>query len=135
MTKSMTDPQGMTMFVDLPWGDLGPRIQDVRDILGFAMLITQDAFALWEDELADKSYSSEFDVPVEHAVTMVTDHRLAHVARLIRSLSMAYGIRTDFALGPEEVLDHIGEVQPDSPAWILATVDHAFAHPSMPKSK
>jgi hypothetical protein len=111
----------------LPWGDLGPAILIVRDVLEYAMLISRDAFATWENELADKVFSSEFDVPVEVAVELPVQQRLGHLARLTRSLAMAYGVRTDVALPPDRVLEEIGEIQPDSPAWILDQLDRAIA--------
>jgi hypothetical protein len=114
-----------TELCKLPWGDVGPRIQDVRDTLEYLMLLTRDAFAVWENELADRFFASEFDLPLDVATALPTMQRLAHVARLVRSMAMTYGIRTDYALAPEDVLDQIGEIQADSPAWILDRLDSA----------
>jgi hypothetical protein len=122
-----SDMRQLTHVMALPWGDIGPAIQATSDILELLMLLTPDEFTRWELALSDE-YPSEFDIPVEYAKTLSTEDRFALVARLIRSLAMHYGARTDYALPPELINEHLGETEPNSPAYVLQELDNlAFA--------
>jgi hypothetical protein len=89
------------------------------------MRLTPDAFQHWETELAERVFSSEYDIPVDHALELPLEQRFAHIARLLRSLCMDYGIRTDYGMTPEEASEVLGEVEAGGPAWILDHLDRA----------
>jgi hypothetical protein len=117
-----SDIPTFTEIMGLPWGDLSAAILGVKDSLKLLMLLTSGEFLRWERDLAD-TYPSEYELPVEHAQSLPIEERFAHVARLIRSLAMDYGLRTDYALPPEEIREKIGEISPGSPAYILTLLD------------
>jgi hypothetical protein len=112
----------------MPWANVGARIEGVRNTLLYALDLTTDAFQRWELELADKHFSSEFDIPVAQARRLRTEDRLAHIARLLRSLALDYGlqihVRTD-TQDDASVAPVAPPVDIDSPAWILHQLDCA----------
>lgn len=92
------------------WADVRTATVDVAENLKFMMKLTADEFQAWEtNNEPDESLVSSAD-----ARAMGAERRLAHLARLIRSLALKYGVETD---------DHGrtpgGKLIPGSPAALL----------------
>jgi len=113
----------MRDILRLPWRSVDLHIEDVLESLKLLMLLTPNEFARWENELVDV-LESEFSIPVEEALELDMDVRFAHVARLIRTLAMSLGLRTDYALRPEAVHEHIADIEPESPLFVLRLLDN-----------
>ena len=103
-------------LLDLPWGDLHPAIEFVAYTLSYLMKLTPEEFLVWEAD-PEADYDSEFDAPVDEARARPPDWRLAHIARLIRSLAMVYGIETDYR---RPLSESPVPPNPHSPAGVLA---------------
>ncbi len=88
-----------------PWGDTAGSLALIDEALAIAMRATLDEFIHWE-QLADANgFVDEFSINDVSALSPEWRHAL--VARLLRSIAMAYGVGTDFSR------DEIGQVDPD----------------------
>jgi hypothetical protein len=81
------------------WGDIERSLAVVDEALAITMRATRDDFTFWEEHAQAAGYADEFSVD---GIEDLPDRwRFATVARLIRSIALAYGVGTD--LGRDEV--------------------------------
>lgn len=105
------------------WGDTIPATEGVAESLRYAMQLTRDEFVAWETEF-DGDRIDEFEVPPQEARAMTPEWRLAHLARLVRSIAMNYGVDTDYGKSQPT-----GRLEPNSPAAVLAELAEISQHP------
>jgi len=94
-----------------PWGDTAGSLALIDEALAIAMLATRDEFIYWEQRADANGFVDEFSINDVSALSPEWRHAL--VARLLRSIAMAYGVGTD--LGRDE----IGQVDLDWGARLL----------------
>ena len=95
------------------WGDTLFCIGSMKEMLPYMMRLSAQEFAAWEAGLGGDEVD-EFSVPLEDAFRQPVEWRLAHIARLIRSLAMSFGVDTNY--GTPKLTDR---VDPSSPAAVL----------------
>lgn len=93
-----------------PWGDTAGMLAVIDEALAIAMRATRDEFIHWEQRADANGFVDEFSIDDVSALSPEWRHAL--VARLLRSIAMAYGVGTDLGR------DKIGQVDPD---WGAAT--------------
>jgi hypothetical protein len=129
----------------LPWGDIDPAICDMEAALRLAMEATREEFQHWEDtigpELEQDRGWNEFSVPATHVDQFTSEEKLAYVARLLRSLALAYGVSTDpleahgarfkqhQQFRPPSL--HLGENDPHAPAELLRGLNEIRLTPTV----
>ena len=109
----------LTLIEQLPWADVEGGLRAMEDALRRALQATTDDFGYWEDELGplyEQEGWSEFDLPTEVVEALRPHQKLAYVARLLRSLAMAYGVSVDYGRLPHVV---VGQDDRNSPATLL----------------
>ena len=83
------------------WGEVEADVEVFEHALERLLEATTDDFLRWEEQGAGEArYGDEFMVTSEQVALMWSDWRLAYVARLLRSMAMAYGATTEFGRGP-----------------------------------
>ncbi len=88
----------------IPWGDMDAHIRTVEDALVRAVEATSEDFRLWQEQADDCGLHDEFALEPEDVDALTPEWRLAYVARLLRSLTMFYGLRvTEFARNPSRL--------------------------------
>ena len=77
-----------------PWADVEGSIETLDAALRLALEITREEFAVWHMELEPAGYENEFDDALVRDLPM--DVRAPLVARLLRTIALAYGVGTEF---------------------------------------
>jgi hypothetical protein len=80
----------------------------IDEALAIAMRATRDDFIAWEENAENAGFIDEFSI--DDVSVLAPEWRHALVARLIRSIAMAYGVGTDYAE------DRIGHIANDADA-------------------
>ena len=88
-----------------PWGDVAGALEVIDEGLATAMRATREDFRRWETNHEDAGYVDEFSI--DDVAGLSSEWRSALVARLLRSIAMAYGVGTDYAS------DEIGDIKSD----------------------
>jgi hypothetical protein len=84
------------------WGDTAASLSLIDEALAFAMDASRDEFVFWEEKAHGAGFADEFSVG--EASSLSVEWRFALVARLLRSIAMAYGVGIDYSG------DRIGQV-------------------------
>lgn len=81
---------------DIPWGSWDDGFRDMETALRLVLEATGAYLDRWEDELEDEVWErwggDEFYVPAEVVAAFEPEQRLAYVARLLETLTIAYGV-------------------------------------------
>lgn len=77
---------------DLPWGDVEGAIRTLEEALRLALEATVNDFQLWEDHADSEGFPDEFDLSQEQIDSLSDQWRIAYIARLLRSIALAYGV-------------------------------------------
>jgi hypothetical protein len=78
-----------------PWGDVLGAIETVDEGLTLALEATREAFWMWEfDNKGEDRFGDEFSLTALSVSNLDGEWRAAYVARLLRSISAAYGLGT-----------------------------------------
>jgi hypothetical protein len=85
-----------------PWGDTAASLSLIDEALARAMDASRDEFVFWEEKAHGAGFTDEFSVG--EASSLSVEWRFALVARLLRSIAMAYGVGTGYSG------DRIGQV-------------------------
>lgn len=112
--------QALDLLEQLPWGDMDYAICDLEICLGRALEATREDFLRWENDLGpafEEAGYDEFTLPRTLIDDMPIEEKLAYVARLLRSLALAYGAYYDFGVLRRASL--VGEADKSSPATLL----------------
>jgi hypothetical protein len=99
------------------WSDTHAAAKAVAEGLRYARELTQDDVIAGETEL-DGNRIDECAVHPQEARAMPTEWRLAHLARLIRSIAINYGLDPD-----ERTAQPTDRLNSNSPAAVLAELD------------
>jgi hypothetical protein len=97
----------------MPWGDVDGAVQSFETALRLALEATGDAFLQWEQQAEARGYDDEFSLTYDDLAALSDEWRLAYVARLLRSLALAYGVSAGFDSGPlvgEASLASLGDI-------------------------
>jgi hypothetical protein len=92
--------RALALLESLPWGDIDNALRGMEEALRRAMEATRQEFQEWEQEFGPRVEEvgfDEFTLPAEEIEALPCGVKLAYVARLLRSLAMAYGVTTDYA--------------------------------------
>jgi hypothetical protein len=113
--STKTHERVLDLFANTTWGDMTNAIDLIDLALTIAMEATRVEFATWEAWVDEGRYEYEFLDPAAAAL-LPADVRLALLARLARTMAMAWGLGTDFG-----VVDDLGEVRndPDTASTLL----------------
>jgi hypothetical protein len=106
--------EALALLESLTWGDMEMDIRALEDALRRSIEATRSDFLKWEAEAEGVGMTDEFAVPAEVVADLSPEWRLAYVARLLRSLAMAYGVSTDW-----EGRLPVTEEDKNSPAGLL----------------
>ena len=113
----------------IPWGDMDAHIRTVEDALVRAVEATSEDFRLWQEQADDGGLHDEFALEPEDVDALTPEWRLAYVARLLRSLTMFYGLRvTEFARNPSRL-----RVDEDSIAALVHGINDLVHLPTAPR--
>jgi hypothetical protein len=112
-------------FEELPWADVGARIDGIRTTLLYVLALTGDADNLWSAESVEERFGSEYDIPVMDARVLPPEQRLAHIGLLLHSLALDYGLRVRRGADYYDDTEAEMVVDANSPAWILNLLDQA----------
>jgi hypothetical protein len=117
-TQFNAEQQGRTreLIEKLPWGDVDSALCGMEEALRLAMEATRDDFRYWEMHVEEAGFVDEFSLTPEEVAELSPEWRLAYVARLLRSLAMAYGVSTDYARNEAGL---VGENNEYGPAELL----------------
>jgi hypothetical protein len=85
----------MRLLETTPWGDIAGAIQSFETSIRRAMEVTVDDFRFWEEH-SDEAGFDEFLIEPWQAEAMTPEWRRAHVARLLRSAALNYGLGTEY---------------------------------------
>jgi hypothetical protein len=113
----------LALLEQLPWGDMHYAIVDMEECLRRALEATRDEFQQWENDLAPELETDgydEFTLPDELIEDMPPEQKLAYVARLLRSLALAYGVSADY---PSASSALVGDEKSSSPAGLLRGIN------------
>lgn len=116
MDKQFDNGRGkraLELLEQMPWGDIEMNISDTKDALRRLVGATSAVADRWDEEFFD-SYGDEFSVPDETVTAMTETELLAYIARLVRSLALAYGVDAGLSNRQLRQTDN-----PDSPAALL----------------
>lgn len=89
---------------ETPWGDIEGALSVIDEGLAIAMRASRDEFMTWEQHHDAVGFTDEFSI--DDVSRLSPEWRFALVARLLRSIAMAYGVGTDYAW------DGIGQLDP-----------------------
>jgi hypothetical protein len=124
----------LALIEALPWGDVDGALRLMEEALRLAMEATRAEFRHWEDELGpslDAEHGwDEFSLPARHVDRMDPNAKLAYLARLLRSLAMAYGVSTDYDATASSHVGLVGPEDPNSPAALLRGLNDILWMPS-----
>jgi hypothetical protein len=104
------EKQVLQIVRETPWGDVEGALETIDEGLSIAMRASQEEFLHWEENADRAGFPDEFSI-VDIA-DLSPEWRHALIARLLRSIAMAYGVGTDYAR------DAIGEVNLDRTAAV-----------------
>jgi hypothetical protein len=95
-----TEQQNAVLAVveSLPWAEIKGNTETLESALRLALELTQEQFAFWHEHAEPAGFESELD-RVEIA-ELPADWTFALVARLLRTIALSYGLRTEFGPGP-----------------------------------
>jgi hypothetical protein len=80
------------------WATVAGSVATLDAALKLALELTREDFALWHEHLESAGYENEFD---EVMIRDLPDElKSALVARLLRTIAMAYGVGTEFGSKP-----------------------------------
>jgi hypothetical protein len=82
------------------WGDIEGAVKSVDEALRLAISLTRDDFRYWEDTFEDSS--DEFTL-ARTVDSLDPPERLALLARLIRSVAVCWGMKTELGGSPGEI--------------------------------
>ena len=122
MRQTHPDPktQALAFLEELPWGDIDQQIFDMELALQLAIEATAAEFQYWENTLRPAIESDgydEFSLPPDRTTDLNDHERLAYVARLLRSLALAYGIKSTLCASRSQRL--VNDAKAHSPAGVL----------------
>lgn len=108
---------------ETPWGDIEVALRVIDEALTVAMNASRNGLHYWENNIDDSPWNDEFSVKDPSGLT--PEWRIALLARLLRTIAMAYGLRTDYD-------DQIGMVilDDDAAATPLRQIIAAFNPPT-----
>ena len=118
--------RAITLLESFPWGDMDAYIPALEDALRRAMEGTRQEFQDWEDTVAPQLGIDEFGLSADDIKALPCRAKLAWVARMLRTLAMAYGVSTDF-LCPDGIV--VGEAESDTPAALLRGLNDIVGTP------
>ena len=104
---------------------LDARIE-VDESLLRAMQATSSDFEHWELHSEEMGFEDEFSLTSDDVANMADEWKLAYIARLLRSLALAFGVGTEFG---DRVL--VAEHYPSSPAALLRGLNDIACMPLM----
>jgi hypothetical protein len=116
--------QAVSLIESLAWGDIDGDLRTMERALRLAMKATSEDFRRWESEADTAGFSSELSVDAYDVAQMSPDWRLAYVARLLRTVALAYGVGTEF--GGKQL---VGEEVANSPAGLLRGLNDISTFP------
>ena len=100
--------RALRIISETPWDETHEALSVIDEALAIAMRATRDDFIRWEQQHDAVGLRDEFSI--NDASALPPEWRCALVARLLRTIAMAYGAGTDYRE------DAIGQVSLDSDA-------------------
>lgn len=103
---ALTDAQQKALLAlveRVTWEEVETGLNDIDRALRFAMETSWNEFLHWETQAHQAGFQSEFD-PELTSRNWSQHWRFAHVARLIRTISLWYGIETDDSRLPGQLV-------------------------------
>jgi hypothetical protein len=108
----------LELIESFKWGDMVSFIRDTELALRLALDATVEYFWQWEDNMLalEQRFGDEFSLTPGDVESLGPQMRLAYVARLLRSLALIYGVKTEFGGhsqdrdGPAALLSGLNEI-------------------------
>jgi hypothetical protein len=104
--------RAVALLEQIPWGDMEVAICGLEDVLRIALEATTEDFWRWEERIGPEIEAGGFDeysMPPEMIGGMSDGDRLAHVARLLRSLALTYGVSAEFGIDRGGLVGEAGD--------------------------
>jgi hypothetical protein len=113
--------RALALLESLPWGDLDTSLRILEDALRRAMEATRREFQAWEQEFGPQleerlGFDDEFPAPTAEIDALPCQAKLAYVARLLRTMALAYGVSADYSRVNGIV---VGDNHPGTPAALI----------------
>lgn len=90
----------IAVLQDLPWGDVQGQLSVLDHALRLGLQATGQDFLLWESKAQEElGVDDEFSLKPDDIQMLSEEWILAYVARLLRTVALMYGIRTEFSPG------------------------------------
>jgi hypothetical protein len=108
--------EALALLEEMAWGDY---LRNMEGALRLALEATTDDFYGWEEELGPAMEADgydEFSVPPARLEELSLEEKVAYVARLLRTLALAYGVSAEFGVGQGGL---VGQAHQTSPASLL----------------
>jgi hypothetical protein len=132
MTDELTAEQrrqAIALIEELPWGDVEAQIRDLEEALWRALEATCGDLLRWEARAEELGFQDEFSLSLEDVAALTPEWRLAYVARLVRSLALAYGVpERELGGSPSTLIE-----DPDSVAGLVRGINDLIHLPSAPR--
>jgi hypothetical protein len=88
----------IALVEETPWGDIEGALSSFEEALRIALEHTTSEFAIWHEYVEERGFEDEYDEAKLR--DLPGGWRPALIARLLRSMALSYGLRTEFGAGP-----------------------------------